>query len=315
MDFDLGRTSGAALAALRYVEDVAHRVRFKVVGTRGRDDPVAYLIRTHRRIHRDGHAGMLRQAYAVADVMHRGQMRKSGEPYITHPLAVAQKVAELGMDTTTVVAALLHDTVEDTSYTMAQLRAEFGSEVSLLVDGVTKFEKVFYGDAAEVETIRKMIIAAGIDVRVLVVKLADRLHNMLTIEARSLASRNRIARATLDVLIPLCERLGIQALKRELEDSVLAALEPEVHGILRSWVTVRPDWRRYVDHVVDRATDVLRAQKIRARVLARPHHLYSIWKDTYGKGHDQPDELPRIAIIVAGMENDCYTALGAIHST
>ncbi len=136
------------------------------------------------------------------------RLRKSGEPYITHPLAVAQKVAELGMDTTTVAAALLHDTVEDTSYTMGQLRDEFGGEVALLVDGVTKFEKVFYGDAAEVETIRKMIIAAGVDVRVLVVKLADRLHNMLTIDARSLASRARIARATQDVLIPLCERLG-----------------------------------------------------------------------------------------------------------
>jgi GTP pyrophosphokinase len=315
MSLDLGRTPGAALAALRYVEDVAHRVRIAMVGVRTREDPVDYLIRTHRRIHRDGDAGMLRKAYAVAELMHRGQLRKSGEPYITHPLAVAQKVAELGMDTTTVVAALLHDTVEDTSYTIAQLRVEFGAEVSLLVDGVTKFEKVFYGDAAEVETIRKMIIAAGIDVRVLVVKLADRLHNMLTIEARSLASRARIARATLDVLIPLCERLGIQALKRELEDSVLAALEPDIHGVLRSWVSVRPDWRRYVEHVVDQAGGVLRGQKIKARVVARPHHLYSIWKDTYGKGHQEPDELPRIAIIVAGVENDCYTALGAIHST
>src|ERR1700751_4176000 len=117
MEFNRGRTSAAALAALRYVEDVAHRVRFSLVGTRGRDDPVAYLVRTHRRIHRDGNAGMLRQAYDVAELMHRGQMRKSGEPYITHPLAVAQICAELGMDTTTLVAALLHDTVEDTQYT------------------------------------------------------------------------------------------------------------------------------------------------------------------------------------------------------
>src|SRR5215831_15507349 len=271
MSIDLGRTPGAALAALRYVEDFAHRVRFALVGAKVRDDPVDYLIRTHRRVHRDGDAGILRKAYEVAELMHRGQMRKSGEPYITHPLAVAQKVAELGMDTTTVVAALLHDTVEDTSYTMAQLRVEFGAEVSLLVDGVTKFEKVFYGDAAEVETIRKMIIAAGIDVRVLVVKLADRLHNMLTIDARSLASRSRIAQATLDVLIPLCERLGIQALRRDLEDSVLAALEPDAHAVLRDWVAVRPDWRSYVDTMVGRASAVLRAEKIKARVLARPH--------------------------------------------
>src|SRR5215813_7869117 len=205
-----------------------------------RDDQVDYLIRSHRRVHRGGDAAVLRKAYEVAELMHRGQLRKSGEPFISHPLAVAQKVAELGMDTTTIVAALLHDTVEDTSYTMAQLRAEFGGEVARLVDGVTKFEKVFYGDAAEVETIRKMIIAAGADVRVLVVKLADRLHNMLTIEARSQASRLRIARATQDVLIPLCERLGIQTLKRDLEDSVLAALEPDAHAVLRDWVAVRP---------------------------------------------------------------------------
>ena len=157
-------------------------------------------------------------------------MRKSGEEYITHPLAVAQILAELGMDTTTLVAALLHDTVEDTEYTMTELRDEFGAEVALLVDGVTKFEKALYGDSAEVETIRKMIVAAGADVRVLIVKIADRLHNMRTIDARSLASRTRIARATQDVLIPLCDRLGIQELKRELEDSVLAALEPDAYG-------------------------------------------------------------------------------------
>jgi GTP pyrophosphokinase len=315
MSQDLGRNSGAALAALRYVEDFAHRVTFSVIGNRMRDDPVQYLIYTHRRIHRDGDAGVLRKAYEVAELMHRGQMRKSGEPYITHPLAVAQKVAELGMDTTTVAAALLHDTVEDTSYTMGALHDQFGTEVALLVDGVTKFEKVFYGESAEVETIRKMIIAAGADVRVLVVKLADRLHNMLTIDARSPASRSRIARATQDVLIPLCDRLGIQALKRDLEDSVLAALEPDTHAVLRSWVVARPDWRAYVDHVVGRASTVLRSEKIKARVVARPHHLYSIWKDSYGKGYEELFELPRIAIIVAGEENDCYTALGAMHST
>jgi GTP pyrophosphokinase len=279
-----------------------------------RIDPVEYLIRTHRRVHSDGDGALLRHAYQVAELWHRGQMRKSGEPYITHPLAVAQKVAELGMDTTTIVAALLHDTVEDTSYTMSQLRVDFGGEVALLVDGVTKFEKVFYGEAAEVETIRKMIVAAGVDVRVLVVKLADRLHNMLTIEARSIASRNRIARATQDVLIPLCDRLGIQALKRELEDSVLAALHPEPHGALRSWVAHRPEWTTYVDQMVARAGTVLRAHKIKARVVARPHHLYSIWKDTYGKGYEEPHELPRFAIIVSGVENDCYKALGAVHT-
>src|SRR5262245_47747520 len=177
--------------------------------------------------------------------MHRGQLRKSGEPFITHPLAVARILADLGMDTTTLVAALLHDTVEDTSYTMPQLRSDFGREVALLVDGVTKFDKGFYGELAESETIRKMLVTAGEDVRVLVVKLADRLHNMRTLDARSNASRRRIAAATQDVLVPLCDRLGIQALKRELEDAVLWALEPETHAKLSVYVAHRPEWMSY----------------------------------------------------------------------
>jgi GTP pyrophosphokinase len=229
-------------------------------------------------------------------------------------VAVAQILAELGMDTTTLVAALLHDTVEDTSYTMPQLRAEFGGEVAQLVDGVTKFDRVFYGEDAEAETIRKMMVTAGNDVRVLIVKLADRLHNMRTIDARSTASRVRIARATQDVLIPLCERLGIQVLKRELEDSVLAALEPAAHAELGAWVAHRPEWTAYTDAFIAQAEAVLKAAKIRARVISRPHHLYTIWADTYAKGHTDPHELPRILVVVNGAENDCYTALGEVHS-
>jgi guanosine-3',5'-bis(diphosphate) 3'-pyrophosphohydrolase len=314
MDFDLGRSPPAAQTALRYVEELTHRVRRALRGSRIDVDPVAYLIRTHRRVHRDGDARLLRRGYEVAEEAHRGQLRKSGAPYITHPLAVAEILAEIGMDTTTLVAALLHDTVEDTSYTMTQLRSEFGVEVALLVDGVTKFEKVFYGDAAEVETIRKMIVAAGVDVRVLLVKVADRLHNMRTIDARSAASRVRIARATQEVLIPLSDRLGVQVLKRELEDSVLAALEPEAYAILRSWVAYRPEWTAYTDAFLRRANMLMRAQKIRARVLTRPRHLRSIWKDTYAQGYPEPYEPPRIAIIISGDPNDCYTALGAVHN-
>jgi GTP pyrophosphokinase len=315
MGFDLGRSPPAALAALRYVEDVAHRVK-KLVRRPGADtDPVTWLIRTHRGIHRDGDGKALRRGYEVAERMHRGQLRKSGEAYISHPLAVAQILAELGMDTTTLVAALLHDTVEDTSYTMAELRSDFGGEVAVLVDGVTKFDRGYYGDTAEVETIRKMLVAAGVDVRVLIVKLADRLHNMRTIDSRSAASRARIARATLEVLIPLCDRLGIQALKRELEDSVFAALEPEAHAILRSYVAHRPGWTAYTDQFIGQASAVLKGAKIGGRVVARPRHLYTVWKDTVAQGLSTPYELPRVAIIVSGMENDCYTALGAVHST
>jgi GTP pyrophosphokinase len=315
MDFDLGRSPAVAQAALQYVEELAHRVKTAVIGSKVRTDPVSWMIRTHRSIHRDGDAKLLRRGYEVAERAHRGQMRKSGDPYITHPLEVAQILAELGMDTTTLVAALLHDTVEDTSYTITELRDTFGGEVALLVDGVTKFEKVFYGDTAEVETIRKMIVAAGTDVRVLIVKLADRLHNMRTLDARSSASRARIARATQDVLIPLCDRLGVQALKRELEDSVLAALEPETHAMLRGWVAHRPGWTAYTDNFIAQAASVMRAAKIGARVVSRPRHLYTIWKDTFGQGYHQPHELHRIAIIVGGAENDCYTALGAVHSS
>jgi GTP pyrophosphokinase len=281
---------------------------------RRRSDPVAYLIRTHRRIHSHGDTREVRRAYDVAERMHRGQSRKSGEPYITHPLAVAQTLAELGMDTTTLVAALLHDTVEDTSYTMDELRGDFGGEVALLVDGVTKFERAFYGADAEVHTIRKMIVAAGTDVRVLIVKLADRLHNMRTLDARSVASRVRIARATQEVLIPLCDRLGIQVLKRELEDSVLAAVEPEAYQRLQAWVAHRPEWTAYTDAFIEQVGTTLKAAKIPARVVARPHHLHTIWSETIGAGADDPYELPRVAIVVDGPDNDCYAALGAMHA-
>jgi GTP pyrophosphokinase len=276
-------------------------------------DAVATLVRTHRAIHSGADAGALRRAYRIAESMHRGQLRKSGEPYITHPLAVAQILAELGMDTTTLVAALLHDTVEDTSYTLEALDRDFGAEVAYLVDGVTKFDKVFYGQDAEAETIRKMIVAAGRDVRVLIIKLADRLHNMRTLDARSLASRQRIARATQDVLVPLCDRLGIQFLKRDLEDAVLYHLEPEAYARIHDHVQHRTNWTEYLDAVVAQAKVALRREKVDATVGPRPRHYYSIWKDTVAGGYPIPYDLPRIAVVVDGPETDCYTALGAIH--
>jgi GTP pyrophosphokinase len=314
VDFDLGRSPRVAHRALRYVEEVAHRVRTRIVRPEVRADPVALLVRTHRRLHRGADIELLRRSYRVAERMHSGQLRISGDDYITHPLASAQILADLGMDTTTLAAALLHDTVEDTSYTMQELREEFGAEVALLVDGVTKLNRVHYGDMAEVETIRKMLVAAGADVRVLLVKLADRLHNMQTIEVRSIASRERIARATQEVLIPLCDRLGIQALKRNLEDSVLAALQPEAYEVLLAYVARRPEWTAYVDRFIHEAETAVKKAGIRARVVARPRHLHSIWSDTMALGQATPYELPRIAIIVSETENDCYTALGAMHT-
>jgi guanosine-3',5'-bis(diphosphate) 3'-pyrophosphohydrolase len=277
------------------------------------DDPLVRLTRTHRSIHSSVDVSVLRRAYTIADNMHRGQFRKSGEPYITHPIAVAQICAELGMDTTTLAAALLHDTVEDTHYTLPALEGDFGREVAHLVDGVTKFDKAYYGKAAEAETIRKMIVAAGKDVRVLIIKLADRLHNMRTLDARSPASRARIAGATQDVLVPLCDRLGIQVLKRELDDTVLYNLEPDAYGRIDHHVQHRQGWQAYVDDVVTQAKAALRRGKVTATVTPRPRHYYSIWKDTVDGGHPVPHDLPRIAIVVDGREADCYAALGAVH--
>ncbi|HEX6499261.1 MAG TPA: HD domain-containing protein [Micromonosporaceae bacterium] len=276
-------------------------------------DAVAELARAHREVHPHADIGSLRAAYRVADEMHRGQMRKSGDPYITHPLAVAVLLARLGMDTTTLVAALLHDTVEDTSYTLGRLREDFGDEVAHLVDGVTKFDKLHLGDAAEAETIRKMLVAAGRDVRVLVIKLADRLHNMQTLDARSPASRARIARATRDVLVPLCDRLGIQLLKRELEDSVLAHLEPEWYSRIHRHVTQRRGREAYLRQVIAMLTVELRRGDVRGTVHERPRHYYSIWRDTVDGGHAEPHDPPRVVVVVSGCPTDCYAALGVVH--
>ncbi|MEV4350212.1 HD domain-containing protein [Actinoplanes sp. NPDC049596] len=315
MDVDAGHGAalGRALPKPATELTIGRRLKSFLSFQGNDDDPVTVLTRTHRAIHPSADAGVLRRSYAIAENMHRGQMRKSGDPYITHPLAVAQICADLGMDTTTLVAALLHDTVEDTSYTLEALHGDFGPEVAHLVDGVTKFDKAFYGKAAEAETIRKMIVAAGKDVRVLVIKLADRLHNMRTLDARSPSSRARIATATLDVLVPLCDRLGIQALKRDLDDVVLFHLEPDSYSRIDEHVKNRPGWDDYLSEVSAKARTAMRRSRVSAEVTPRPRHYYSIWKDTVAGGHKVPFDLPRIAVVVDGPETDCYAALGAIH--
>jgi len=289
------------------------RLRSLLSWSPGDPDSIVRLTRTHRAVHPAADTSVLRRGYQIAEKWHRGQYRKSGDPYITHPVAVAQICAELGMDTTTLVAALLHDTVEDTKYTLQALNVDFGPEVTHLVDGVTKFDKAFYGKAAEAETTRKMIVAAGKDVRVLIIKLADRLHNMRTLGARSLASRARIARATLDVLVPLSDRLGIQALKRELDDIVLFHLEPEAYARIEEHLQNRPQWAQYLTEVAGQARAALRRDKVTAKVAARDRHRYSIWKDTIAGGYTVPFDLPRIEIVVDGSDTDCYAALGTIH--
>ncbi|MEV4812899.1 RelA/SpoT family protein [Micromonospora avicenniae] len=315
MDVDAGRGAalGGALPTRPGDLPLTRRLRSLLNWPATESDPVSQLVRAHRAIHAGADPAVLRRAYAIAETMHRGQFRKSGEPYITHPLAVAQICADLGMDTTTLVAALLHDTVEDTRYTLQALSDDFGAEVAHLVDGVTKFDKAFYGKAAEAETIRKMIIAAGRDVRVLIIKLADRLHNMRTLGVRSAASRERIARKTEEVLVPLCDRLGIQTLKRELDDVVLLHLHPEEHARIARHVHDRPGWDAYLAQVVSQVKVALRRSRVDAEVAPRPRHLYSIWKDTVAGDHSAPYDLPRIAVVVDGPPTDCYAALGAVH--
>jgi len=293
---------------------LTRRLRALLTWSGTESDPVAQLVRTHRAIHPGADAAALQRAYTIAENMHRGQFRKSGEPYITHPLAVAQICAELGMDSVTLMAALLHDTVEDTRYTLQGLDDDFGPEVTHLVDGVTKFDKQFYGKDAEAETIRKMIVAAGKDVRVLIIKLADRLHNMRTLGVRSPASRRRIAGATQEVLVPLCDRLGIQVLKRALDDVVLEHLEPEAYERIDRYVRERAGWDEYVDEVRRLADRALRRDRLDATVQSRPRHYYSIWKDTVADGASVPVDLPRLLVIVDGPETDCYAALGTVHA-
>ena len=228
----------AGTAALRTrAHRLVHYVSTAASRPAGVTAAVRPLIAEHRRIFPRADIGLLLRAFQVAEHYHRGQTRKSGTPYITHPLAVAELLAAIGMDTTTLAAALLHDAVEDTNLLIGQVKAEFGPEVAILVDGVTKLDGARWGDHAEAETFRKMIMAASIDLRVLVIKLADRVHNMRTLGFHAKREkRERIARATLELLIPFAGRLGLYAYLRELEDLVFAVLEPEEHGRLRDLV-------------------------------------------------------------------------------
>jgi GTP diphosphokinase / guanosine-3',5'-bis(diphosphate) 3'-diphosphatase len=276
--------------------------------------PMAALVRAHRQVHPGADTTYVRKAYVTAKHAHHGQLRKSGEPYFTHPVAVAQILADLGMDTTTLVAALLHDTVEDTEYTLDMVRCDFGDEVAHLVDGVTKFDKGHFGAIAEAETIRKMIVAARRDVRVLVIKLADRLHNMRTLDARSPASRARIAGTTREVLVPLCDRLGIQVFKRELEDVVLEYLDPETFAAIDEVVQERPLWKDFLDQIIAMTGHALRQDDLRGEVFPRHRHHYTIYRDTKAVGSNiKPLDMPRIVVLVDGPDTDCYAAFGAIH--
>lgn len=294
------------------------RARLARVGTRPpSSNPVLEpLFRAVRANHPKADLALLERAYAVADKWHTGQMRKSGDPYITHPLAVTTILADIGMTEPTLVAALLHDTVEDTPYTLDELRADFGDEVALLVDGVTKLDKVQYGDSAQAETIRKMIVAMSRDIRVLVIKLADRLHNMRTLRYVPAASQERSSRETLDIYAPLAHRLGMNTLKWELEDLAFATLHPKIYDEIVRMVAERaPSRDQFLAEVVAEIEHDLKAARIHAKVTGRPKHYYSIYQKMIVGGRDFSDIYDLVGIrILVDEDRDCYSALGVIHS-
>jgi GTP diphosphokinase / guanosine-3',5'-bis(diphosphate) 3'-diphosphatase len=274
------------------------------------------LVKTVRLHNPKADTALIERAYAAAEKAHSGQKRKSGEPYITHPVAVAQILADLGIGPITLAAALLHDTVEDTDYTLDMLRRDFGDEIAMLVDGVTKLDKLKYGDSAQAETVRKMIVAMSKDIRVLVIKLADRLHNARTWGFVPQESATRKATETLEIYAPLAHRLGIQTIKWELEDLSFSVLYPKLYVEIESLVRNRtPQREEFVQQVIDAVNDDLKAAKIKGSVVGRPKQYYSIYQKMIVRGRefDEIYDLVGIRVLVNSVR-DCYAVLGSIHS-
>ncbi|WP_323794290.1 RelA/SpoT family protein, partial [Nocardioides sp.] len=294
------------------------RARLARMGTRGPvGNPVLEpLFRAVRANHPKADLALIERAYLKAEQMHGSQMRKSGDPYITHPLAVTTILAGIGMTEATLVAALLHDTVEDTPYTLEQCREEFGDEVAHLVDGVTKLDKVQYGDSAQAETIRKMIVAMSRDIRVLVIKLADRLHNMRTLRYVPLKSQERTARETLDIYAPLAHRLGMNTIKWELEDLAFATLHPKIYDEIVRMVAERaPSRDQFLAEVIRQVENDLREAKVKATVTGRPKHYYSIYQKMIVGGREFSDIYDLVGIrILVDEDRECYSVLGVLHS-
>ena len=265
-----------------------------------------------------GHdTSMIRRAYATASSAHGDQRRKSGEAYILHPLAVAMVVAELGLDDVTISAALLHDAVEDTGLTLEDIVESFGEEVAELVDGVTKLDRVRFDtkEAQQAATMRKMLVAMARDLRVLLIKLSDRLHNIRTVAALSREKQSRIAKETLDIYAPLANRLGMQEMRQQLEDLSFAALYPTRYAEVDQLVAQRtPEQDEYMDDVLAKVCGQLDKGSIKAEVTGRQKHLWSIYEKMVVKGREFNDIFDLVGIrIVVDSTHDCYAALGAIH--
>ncbi|WP_028636777.1 MULTISPECIES: RelA/SpoT family protein [unclassified Nocardioides] len=294
------------------------RARLARMGTRNQSaNPVLEpLFRSVRANHPKADLALLERAYLTAEKMHGTQTRKSGDPYITHPLAVTSILADIGMTESTLAAALLHDTVEDTPYTLEQVRQDFGEEVAQLVDGVTKLDKVKYGDSAQAETIRKMIVAMSRDIRVLVIKLADRLHNMRTLRYVRQETQERVARETLDIYAPLAHRLGMNTIKWELEDLAFATLHPKIYDEIVRMVAERaPSRDQFLAEVIAQVEADLREAKVKATVTGRPKHYYSIYQKMIVGGRDFSDIYDLVGIrVLVENDRDCYTVLGILHA-
>jgi RelA/SpoT family (p)ppGpp synthetase len=275
------------------------------------------VLRAHRAGYPKAKMAPVRRAYEAAELAHRGQSRKSGEPYIIHPIEVTLILAELGMDTATLQAALLHDTIEDTSYTLDELRSDFGDEIAVLVDGVTKLDGSRWGERAEAETFRKMVLAAAADLRVLLIKLADRLHNLRTLGFQPPHKQQRIARQSQELLIPFAERLGMYELKREMDDLCFSVLRPEAHAAIEAAMTEREgEGRLLLEPAVRRLRAALKDQRLSGQVALHRRHLWAVHLDI-GDHLDtlQPSDLFRLLVLVDGEDRDCYIALGAVHAS
>ncbi|WP_454226649.1 RelA/SpoT family protein [Propioniciclava flava] len=276
-------------------------------------DPLFAAMRRH---HQKVNSALIERAYRTSEQYHDGQLRKSGDAYITHPLAVATILASLGLNEPTICAALLHDTVEDTGYTLAQLTHDFGEEIATMVDGVTKLDKVVYGESAKAETIRKMVIAMSRDIRVLIIKLADRLHNMRTISSLRQDKQIRIAKDTLEIYAPLAHRLGMNAIKWELEDLSFSVIEPKIYSEIVKLVADRAPLRdQYLTTVIEQVKQDLAENKIKATVYGRPKHYYSIYQKMMVRGRDFYDIYDLVGLrVLVDTKRECYDVLGVLHA-
>ena len=261
---------------------------------------------------------LLRRAWEVGASAHAGQTRKSGEPYITHPVAVAQVLAELGLDVEALIAAILHDTIEDTPLTHAEIVADFGESVAELVEGVTKLDKLKFRDRQEAaaESFRKMLLAMSRDLRVIMIKLADRLHNMRTLGAQSAEARGRIARETLEIYAPIAQRLGMNLVKSELQDLGFRALHPWRHAVIEKHIRSQPVMRREsMAQIEAHLSQRLAKEGIEHRLVSRvktPWSIYNKMRDE-NKSFDQVMDVFGFRLVVRNVPS-AYHALGAVHS-